>query len=226
MFDVTLITPTGDRPGSFALLERWIGRKTFQGRMQWLVIDDGQVPTVCTMDQHYVRRLRQPTDPRHTLPVNLLEALPRIESDRVLIIEDDEWYAPEYVEFMSRHLAEIRLVGLRVSHYWCLRRRAWLELVHPRHASLCRTGFRTSMSNEVAAACRHMVAPVDLLLWRAWGETYGVLLDERGHLNASVKNVPGRRRLSRMGGWQPDPHGDVFASWSSREVADAYLSLQ
>ena len=229
MSDVTLITPTGDRHASFALLERWIARQTLSPVMQvmqWIVVDDGGTPTPCTADQCYVRRARTASDPRHTLPCNLLAALPHVDSNFVLIIEDDEWYAPEYVSFMLQALQQSAdLVGLRRSHYWCLQRRAWLELVHPRHASLCRTGFTRCAFGDVERACAHMSAGIDLLLWRAlWGPR-AQLLDEAGNLNVSIKNVPGRQRHSRLRGWTPDPHCEKLIAWSNVEVADAYVAL-
>src|SRR5687767_12331328 len=101
--DVSLLTATRGRPEAFRLCERWAERQTFAGHIQWIVVDDGQRPTMCTMGQQYVRR--EPSLSRGcTLADNLLAAIPLIESDKIVFIEDDDWYAADYVEIVSRHL--------------------------------------------------------------------------------------------------------------------------
>ena len=52
---ITLITPTGDRHEAFALCEKWIGRQSYIGQIQWVVVDDGHEPTETTLGQEVLR---------------------------------------------------------------------------------------------------------------------------------------------------------------------------
>ena len=38
---VTLITPTGYRPEAFGLCIEYVWRQTYNGPLQWIVVDDG-----------------------------------------------------------------------------------------------------------------------------------------------------------------------------------------
>jgi hypothetical protein len=185
---VTLITPTGDRPEAFALCERWMARQTFTGPIQWIVVDDGRVPTKCTAGQQYIRR--QPgRNEGHTLSRNLRIAIPHIQHDRVLIIEDDEWYAPEYIERMNGWLDDDALVGCGLTtYYWPREGRYRIYTTH-KHASLCRTGFRRDVLPQFIAACKSDHRSVDL---RFWDLVKGRRHDLEQPLNVGMKQMPGR----------------------------------
>ena len=96
---LTLITPTGGRPEAFALCERWMGRQTYRGDVQWIVVDDCEEATVVTMGQTVIRpqpwwKLGAPT----TQYANVRAALELVKHDKIVHIEDDDWYGPTYLE--------------------------------------------------------------------------------------------------------------------------------
>lgn len=39
---MTLITPTGVRPKAWSICERLMARQTYDGPVQWVIVDDGQ----------------------------------------------------------------------------------------------------------------------------------------------------------------------------------------
>ena len=172
--DLTVITPTGDRPIPFSLCRRWMARQTIQP-LEWLVVDDGIVPlpeeqrTGCT----YLRRERGAGEPAHTLPLNLLVALQHIKSKYIVIMEDDDWYAPNYLEAMLSIMprSALGVVGQDHTFYYRLEERAYIQASVPSNhrASLCATGFVAGFIPVVAAVCHNAAKQgngfVDLFMW-------------------------------------------------------------
>lgn len=101
--NVTLITPTGDRPEAWALCEKWMARQTRQPD-RWLVGDDGEEPTVFTMGQQVHRVASLPKGSKKARVrrnfAQLLGHCPVSYDDVIVSIEDDDWYAPTYIEEM------------------------------------------------------------------------------------------------------------------------------
>lgn len=108
---VTVITCTGDRPKSFDLLQRWMNNQITKPQ-QWIVIDDGKVPIVPSKNFEYYRREPSESDYTHTLCLNLMKALQHVKNNKIIIMEDDDWYSPTYIDYMNDLLGKADLVGL------------------------------------------------------------------------------------------------------------------
>jgi len=205
-----------------------MGRQTFGGCVQWLVVDDGERPTPTTHNQHYIRRMRR--ERGHTLVPQLLAALPHVDAPKILIIEDDDYYSPRYVETMTAWLDQYPLVGEKHAKYYHLRY-GWFRLGNTRHGSLCRTGFTHEVLPTLRAVLRHPTPWVDMRLWRAWrGAHY--LHDDRGdrtNLTIGVKGMPGRRGATWRyhSTYRSDPRGEQLSRWCSgdQEVVSVYREL-
>lgn len=218
--DLTIITPTGDRPFAFGLCERWMQRQTFAGSVQWIVTDDGVRPTTTTAGQEYLRINPSRNDPPHTLARNLRQALPLVRGEHVAIIEDDDWYCPQYLESLTDRLRQHPLVGMgRARYYWPRVARYRLFPEH-RHASLCRTGFRRELLANVLEHYRTDALEADMRLWR----DVGGFIDP-GDWAVSMKQMPGR-----AGGGGPPEKGtaddsrEVLRRWIGEDV-EAYQPL-
>ena len=85
---ITLITPTCDRPEAFSLCEFWMSRQTYDGEIQWIVVDDGNTPVCTTQGQEYIRR-EPGLATQHSLRENFLEGLKHSKGDKIFVIEDD-----------------------------------------------------------------------------------------------------------------------------------------
>jgi len=197
MENITLITPTGDRPLTFALCQRWIERQTLQPA-QWIVVDDGKKPIadLITTDRIlYIRREPREDDPRHTLLVNLKMALPLVKGGKVLIIEDDDYYSPNYVETMAAKLNKYEAAGIYNGRYYYLPTCANCRAGNERHASLATTGFRKSFLKEFSRLVNTKTGALDLRLWQSVnGNRRGCLfLDDDAPLYVAMKGVPGRK---------------------------------
>jgi hypothetical protein len=164
---ITAITPTGDRPLAMSLCERWMTNQTVHPD-QWLVIDDGQVPFTPSVPMEYVRREPQAGDPRHTLALKLQQAIPLIKGDKIMIIEDDEYYAPTYVEQMSRQLDSGELVGIKQNRYYHVPTGGYYLMHNMGHASLAETafmsGFLPTFRKAVDASIN--LDYLDIRIWR------------------------------------------------------------
>lgn len=194
---ITCITPTGDRPLAFALCQRWMMRQTMQAD-QWIVVDDGRNPAEPSVPMEYVRREPRGDDPKCTLAVNLREALPRITGNKILVIEDDEYYAPGYIAEMSRRLDVYELVGICRSKYYHVPTGGYMTNGNGGHASLAETGFRASFLPVVSSCIGKGIDIhwLDTQLWRiansSGSRNFHLFVDLDEPLYVGIKGLPGR----------------------------------
>jgi glycosyltransferase involved in cell wall biosynthesis len=219
---ISVITPTGGRPEAFALLERWVSRQTRQPD-QWIVVDDCVPPTRCTMDQHLVVP-RPPWQPgENTQHRNLQAAIPLVTGDAMLIMEDDDWYAPGYIAEMEKRLELAVLVGEGRAHYYQIREHRYMICKNEQHASLAQTGMRRVLLPLLDEICGRRAKWVDLVLW-ASARSRG--LWPPSGLQVSLKGMPGRigigsghHQTGRE--WNSDEDFSILRAWLG-EDAEAY----
>jgi GT2 family glycosyltransferase len=188
---ITAITPTGDRPLAFALCQRWMMNQTVKPD-QWIVVDDGKKPSRHTAPMQYVRRKPMADDPKHTLTVNLRKALPLITGDKIIIWEDDEYYAPDYIKRMVKELDSHDVVGIKHSKYYHLDSGGYKQFTNEGHASFAATAFRSSVLPDLKAILDSGDNPfVDMALWKRVGNR-GYLFTDDNPLYLGIKGLPGR----------------------------------
>jgi glycosyltransferase involved in cell wall biosynthesis len=198
---ITAITPTGDRPIAFHLLRRWMSNQTVKPD-QWIIIDDGKDPMKLENLQpyeQYIRREPNQTDPKHTLVVNVDHAIPFIKGDKVFFCEDDEYYAPTYIERMISHLEKHQVVGIGCSKYYHLPTGGYEQHGNMQHASLAQTAFDISVLSMV----KHCIGFGMEIQWlddRIWKEVVRangkissyIFIDQQESLYVGMKGLPGR----------------------------------
>jgi hypothetical protein len=176
---ITLLTVTGGRPEAWALCKRWMAAQTVQPD-RWIIVDDvGDVPEATIQ----VTPRWQPG--QNTQARNLLSGLEAYEGGKLLIIEDDDYYSPNYIENMSKWLDRFDLVGERNALYYHVGQRVWRNCNNRTHASLCATGM--SDVTKFVTICQKMSKFIDLELWK--GGT-GRLFDTQ--MTVGIKGLPGR----------------------------------
>lgn len=225
---LTLLTATGARPAAWALCERWMARQDYSGPVRWVIVDDGPEPQRLTFKRdgwQLVVVLASPHwEPgQNTQARNLLEGLAAVGADeRLAIIEDDDWYAPDWLTTVDRELDRAELVGEHRARYYNVQQRRGRQLANTGHASLCSTAMRGGALQDFADACRARPKFIDLELWRrARGrDLFG------GHRVVGIKGLPGRGGIG-MGhdaafNGQADPDGALLRSWVGLD-AEAYL---
>jgi hypothetical protein len=220
---VTLITPTGDRPEAFAMCEHWMRSQRYTGAIQWIVVDDGKIPTKPTMADDYIR-LRPMY--KHSLCRNLAAAIPKIRGRFVLIIEDDDYYGPDYVSTMVGRLHHADLVGEFGAKYYFVNASKYRHRTDARHSSLCRTGMTNSVIQTLTDCVTGTDHPsVDLRLWERWTGSALTWVDVAGdtRMCVGIKGVAGRQSK----GWRVSPDalddsdGSILRLWCG-EDSEAY----
>lgn len=222
---IIAITPTGGRPEAFALCEKYMARQTMQPD-EWIVVDDCDPATSCTMGQVVIRPCSRWNPTKQTQHRNLMAAIDHIKPQQfnVILFEDDDWYAPDYIEKQCGRLHFNELVGEQPARYYHVRYRAARLFAQTRHASLCATAFRSSMLDEFMDLCEQR-AWLDTTLWSRYGSRGQLYHD---HSVIGIKGMPGREGVSaahrNIPGpqWMGDPGGDILRQWIGAEDAKVY----
>lgn len=190
--DVTVLTCTGGRPEAFALCELYMARQTRQD-FHWIVVDDVEEPTACTMGQTVIRREPFWTPgKRNTLLQNFIVGLEAVTDDGVVVVvEDDDWYAPDWIEFIAKMPRQEKpLVGEGWTIYYHVGFRCFRRNHNSRHASLCATAFRTELIPKIIKMATSSGRPfIDLELFKGMPELARVI---DGNRVVGIKGLPGR----------------------------------
>jgi hypothetical protein len=170
--DVTVITCTGDRPESFEKLKYWMWRQTLKPQ-QWIVVDDGETPIKDSIEFEYYRRVSGINDYEHTLCLNLLEAIKYVRHNKIIFMEDDDWYHPTYVDYMSKLLDKADLVGFGNAVFYHVPGMRYMIKGSPKQPTLAQTAMRSELLPVLKEICEY--APnefnlcgkglVDTFLW-------------------------------------------------------------
>ncbi len=164
---ITVITPTGGRPEAFRLCEFYMSRQTIKPD-QWIVVDDCPEATECNMGQQVIRPqpFWQPGD--MTLPRNIYAALGAVRGQVVLIMEDDDWYAPNYIEIAVGRLQNHDLIGEGCAKYYNIQNFRMVGHSNRKHASLCQTVFSSKLIPKVEKVVLSNMTQkfLDLNIWK------------------------------------------------------------
>lgn len=227
---LTLITPTGGRTKAAALCQRWMAAQTYSGPVRWIVVDDGEQPEPWTFrrDGWSLELIRRESFWKHgenTQAVNLLTALDRVSiSERVVCIENDDHYSPQWLEIVDKHLERAELVGEYRARYYNVATKQGRQLNNTQHASLCCTAMRGAAIETFRKVCKPGVQFIDLSLWRA----HPSKLLFSGANVTGIKGLPGRCGIGV--GHKPDFHGTkdtdgaLLREWIGQD-AELYIGL-
>ena len=209
---LSLITPTRNRAASFNLLQRWVDAQTFNGPYQWIVVNDGAEPYDYRLGQEVFDRA---SDAEGSLSQkrNLLHALPHVRGDKILILEDDDYYRPDYLARMDAMLDRYPLVGEGRAISYNVATRRHLAWPNDGHASLAQTGLRAEALWALAEACGGENPCIDLELWSRFRGLKHVFTG--AGLHVGIKGMPGEPGI--YVGHQDEGASDddlrVFRAW-------------
>lgn len=187
---LSVLTATGARPEAFAKCVEWMQAQDYEGRVRWIIVDDGpeamETPVVFGWQIVHIRPCPLWQPGQNTQARNLLEGL-KLCGDRVAIVEDDDQYAKWWLERVNEWLDHDDLVGEAPSIY----RKGSTErkMNNKTHASLCATAFKGKVVRAVFEdICRKNKTGIDMKLWRA---CKGRLYPQKGGV-IGIKGYPGR----------------------------------
>lgn len=235
---VTLITPTGERHLAFSLCRRYIDAQSYTGPLQWVIADDGE--NHLDIDEKMLARefelvhLKRDSvrDKTKSITGNVSSALFHIKYDKVLIIEDDDFYFPNYIETAIQRLSNCTLVGEGSSRYYNIQFNKYRINHNLEHASLFQTALRSSELEFLWVSClKRTSAFIDTRLWNKEGITSKKIFVDK-LTSVGIKGLPGRSGIGaghRPGKhshfFQKDPNWKVLKNWIGKENAEVYIEL-
>ena len=226
---LTLLTATGCRPEAWRLCQRWMARQTYTGAVRWVIVDDGPEAQVVGREKSnwHLEVVRPSPSWRvgeNTQARNLLAGLDRIEPGaKVVVIEDDDWYAPDWLEHVQRMLVVAELVGEIRARYYNVNSRIARELTNTQHSSPCSTALRGRALQAFRQACETHARFIDIELWKSHDDRHLF----GAHRVVGIKGLPGRAGIG-MGHagdlrGKRDPHGIILAQWIGADDAAALI---
>ena len=201
------ITCTGDRPEQFAICLMLMQKQTVKPD-KWLIVDDGTIPldTANLSDYaEYIRREPQANEPNHTLALNLKQAVKNLSfNDKVIFIEDDDYYPADWIERCTDALLEVDLAGCD-SRYYQLSENRYKRIVEKKSvlANTALTGFAITYLSSIL---NNLNWDVDMRLWRGYG----------GSKNNKILEADGKLHPVGLKMWNTGRPG-LTRSWSKRE---------
>lgn len=162
-----LVTVTCNRPKAFEQLKKVVKKQTTND-FHWLIVCDGGWDKYVFPKDATVIKRDNSADTRHSICENWLAAIGWIqehEYDKFIIIEDDDYYHPQYVLQTIQLLDNGDLVGwFNDAYYYVLSRKP--RLVHNQNlATLAATAFNRKALGHVERCAAYGNKSIDLLLW-------------------------------------------------------------
>lgn len=190
---LTLLTATGARPKAWAICEQLMARQDYAGPVRWVVVDDGPQTQMVTFGRDgWTLEIVRP-EPfwqpgQNTQARNLAAGLAVIGDERVVVIEDDDYYAPGYLSAVAGWLESAELVGESHARYFNVATGRGHAMRNDGHASLCATACCGPGLVAFRQAVGRRQIFIDLDLWRA--QCTKALHDSR--MTVGIKGLPGR----------------------------------
>jgi len=164
--------------------------------VQWLVLDDDEPKTVCTMGQEYYHWPELAGRGSLTQKFRRALEMDLVKGDAIVVAENDDFYAPDWIEWCAEQLVTRDLVGEGRALYYNVRERFWFEHSNLQHASLCQTAIHRRAFPELLKQCQDTLCPfLDVRLWRAIRQNKQVFDPYRpGNKRrlVGIKGMPGR----------------------------------
>ncbi len=226
---LALLTPTRGRPRALAICSDYVQR---MGAAVWITIEGDQSGgQIAAMDDGYHIRRYQRSDLSKLMSladslregIHFARILAGNEPLQIAVIEDDDWYAPTYVHWLKKALAESPLVGEGCAVYYNVWSRTYRKIQNTAHASLCSTAWDDGQVGDTInrilydALSRDGFAEfIDVRLWRAFEG--GKVWQPGVRRVVGLKGLPGKRGIGV--GHQDQPNADPSMEYLRRLIGD------
>ena len=225
---LTLLTATGCRPDAWHICQRLMERQTYEGKVHWIIVDDGEKQQPIDFDRPgWVVSIIMPTpkwkDGDNTQARNLAEGLRMVgDKDRLVIIEDDDSYHPDWLATVDDWLDKADLVGEKRARYYNVKTKKYRQLRNDMHASLCCTAMKGEAIKTFAKELKPNVKFIDINLWKRFDGSRA-LYDSQ--MVVGIKGLAGRNGIG-MGHRDDfqghvDQDGSILRQWTGTN-ADLY----
>lgn len=166
-----LVTTTKNRPVAFNHLATLVKRMDGAEYHDWLVVTDGDTEDYKFPKNKRFRLIERDNseDIYPSLNHNLLCALDNVgDHDKIVLLEDDDWYSPNYLKETEKMLDRADLFGWCEDFYYHVLSRRPQRLHNQDYASLAATAFKPSVIPYLKACCERGDYAIDWRLWRGW----------------------------------------------------------
>jgi hypothetical protein len=204
---IDIITPTGDRPLQFSFCWQWMAKQTFSGPVNWIIVDDSSehYPTPSMPDNWEVQHIKKPKNPgikNSSQAVNIMCATEYLKYDNIVMIEDDDYYSPKWLDICYEALKTHSLIGRDNIIFYNMYSRSYWDKSYAGFDTnaMAQTALRKSLIPNLKNACLVDMDPtgmVDHNLWVSVDKKDKILLG-RGHVEyvVGIKGLPGRAGMS------------------------------
>ena len=200
---IALITPTGNRAKQIGLCAKWMKRQTYTGEVLWVIVDDAIPETTDFIPEDFREGWTiKKVHPRPAWEIgwntqcrNIREGLNIVKQydvETIYIIEDDDYYFPNYLEVMQSNLkgyvaaAEIDTVYFNVSTMIPIYNH------NRRHGSLFQTAFTPDVLPLFESVLEKSPRFIDMEFWKLLQGTNINLFTPTRFLSVGIKGMPGR----------------------------------
>jgi hypothetical protein len=226
---ITLITPSGERYEAIERTIYYINRQTYNGPLQWILSDDSSIHyNISKPDnvQHFSHILRTyPGNKSDSFRGNVIVALPLVLFDRIIIIEDDDWYSQNYIKEYAARLDSYQLVGEGPARYYNVKNQSYRILGNNKRASFCQTGLQSKIIEKLFVSCQKDSAFVDARLWNK--DVRKFIFQDKANC-IGIKGMPGRPGIGmghRCKSFTKDKEWKTLENWIGKEDTEYYKTV-
>lgn len=209
---LSVITLTGARPEAFWLCAEYFHRQTIHQNkkisVEWIVVDDVNDETLSNLSTpNYSIKFVNPTpkwtpDSSNTFVRNLKAALEQVTGDVVCFMEDDDWYASDYLEWVvANHVIDNTgnmALGESFSKYYNVYWRKSNEREYKTYAALAQTSFSVGLIPHLLHILDKYKDNHDMHFWLELPEeTFSCLYPTIFPHVIGIKGMPGRLGIGR-----------------------------
>lgn len=230
--EISIITPTADRYFCIKRLAYYLTRQTFIGDIQWIVTDSGSISEFNSFEVNFrtdYKYLGHIKKPHKSFCKNMLDALSRVKYEKIIVMEDDDWYHPTYIETMWERLHKKDLIGEIPATYYHIKDQSYRILPNVDRASMCQMGFRSVVISILKHILEQQNAFVDIQLWRYYSSKFRKEL-YNSRLSIGIKGMPGNPGIG-IGHRPTDVHRtkdknfQKLEEWIGKEDTNFYRNI-
>lgn len=203
---IALITPTGGRSKQIELCAKFMKHQDYEGEVLWILVDDCDPVTVDCIPLtfrtgwtiHKIIPTKKWIPDRNTQADNLLKAISvveRHEVEAIFIIEDDDYYSPQYLSTMMEKIKGYEVAGQMCTVYYNPIFKGWMRNANWKHASLFQVAFTPSMITTFRNSCLSRRSFIDMSFFRLITDKSKINLFDGKDLAIGIKGLPGRKGI-------------------------------
>lgn len=198
---IALITPTGGRPNQMQLCMQWMKQQTYVGNVLWIIVDDCEPKTTQFIPEDFkdnwkiIHKYPKPSwkfdqnTQCRNLQVGVQEVLKHGDVSIIFIIEDDDYYKPNYLECMFALMREFDVCGEIKTLYYNVKLHLYKRCSNINHSSLFQTAFSIKMVPVFLQILNTHVRFIDIEFYK---KSKNVFFFNGLDLAVGIKGIPGR----------------------------------